>query len=306
VFCTAQYKLDKDHLQYRRFASNAEASGYTYGNLRLYPIIAKDSFKRKHADVGRYTTLKKALQEKKVVITEKNSGEVNNLVVENLSRDTVIINCGEVIKGGKQDRVINQDMVIYPRSGKKNLPVFCVEQGRWSSRNDANGRQDFKGYYNVSSMGLRKVVDKEKDQSRVWKKVGEINEVNKTVNNTGTYTKLEESKEYRDNLNAYIGFFRNRIMNEKDIVGVIVVSGNKVLGADIFATGNLFKSNFENLLYSYASEAILHGKPVQIEQSTVDSYMKELLDEKKQDQVLKSKGSKLEAKGKKLKISAYD
>jgi hypothetical protein len=303
--------LSGGFLAYNKNANTEELKKYTYENLRLYPIIAKDSFKLAFKDLNRFTPLKKALEQKKVVITEKgNGGSVNNLFIENVSRDTIIIICGEVIKGGQQDRVINTDVVLYPHSGKKDLSVFCVEHGRWSSnegRAVTPGLAKFTTSYNFSTMSLRKVVDKEKDQGQVWNKVSEINAKNNTENSTGTYTMLEQSADYKGKLDRYIAFFKDRIKNEKDIVGVIVVSGDKVLGSDIFASNDLFLQNFEGLLHSYATEAILNGKPVTAKPETVDKYIRDLLaDEKKQEETLQKKGSKFVNNGKKLRISSFD
>ena len=298
----AQYKLGSYFLEYK----TAAPSGFTYENLRLYPIIAKDSFKLAFKDLGRFTTLKDALATNKIKITETgSSGVVNTLQVENTSNDTIILNCGEVIKGGKQDRVIESDMVLYPKSGKKKLPVFCVEQGRWSPDSRADGKS-FTGYYNFSSAGLRKVVAKDKQQGAVWSKVSEINSANQTVNSTDAYTRLEESKDYKAKTEKYVTYFNNKIHGLKDVVGVIAVTGSKVIAVDVFATNDLFKKNFEGLIYSYTSEAIIHGKIVSITQAQVDNYMNELLDEKKHEEVIKKKGSKLDAGNKRLKISSFE
>ncbi len=169
----SQYKLGENYLVYNKNASSGDLKKFTYENLRLYPIIARDSFKVVFRNLTKFTPLKQALAQKKVIITEKgNGGTVNMLTIENKSKDTIIVNCGEVIKGGQQDRVINTDMVLYPHSGKKDLSVFCVEQGRWSARNESIGNRNsginadgaaFNGYYNYSTVGLRKIVAKEKD-----------------------------------------------------------------------------------------------------------------------------------------------
>lgn len=311
----SQYKLNEHFLTYNKTPDQQELKKYTYENLRLYPIIAKDSFKTVFRNLTKFTPLKQALADKKVIITEKaNGGSVNTLVIENKSKDTIIVNCGEVIKGGQQDRVINKDMVLYPKSGKKDLPVFCVEQGRWtprsqsiSVRNSSNSAASFDGYYNYSSMSLRKVVVKDAEQTKVWNKVEEINDANKTSTETKTYTALERSQDYSSKLKKYISFFEPAITAEKDIVGVVVVTGDKVMGADIFATHELFIQNFDGLLHSYATEAIISGKPVTINQATVDKYINDLLsNEKRQEETLKAKGSKFENNGKKIKISSFD
>jgi len=190
-----------------------------------------------------------------------------------------------------------------------------VEQGRWSPRSEsvrsrnisANDEKAFNGYYNYSAVGLRKVVEKEKDQSKVWSKVTEINSKNKSENLTGTYTELDQSSNHKSRLNKYLSFFTPVIKAEKDIVGVIVVTGDKVIGADIFATHELFMQNLDGLLHSYATEVILNGKPVTVSQATVDRYVTDLLsNEKKQEETLKTKGSKFENKGKKIRISSFD
>lgn len=285
----------------------AEAQAFTYQNLRLYPIRAKETFRQSFKDVGNYLTLEEALAKKKVKISEKgDGGTVNTLSIENVSTDTIIIITGEVVKGGKQDRIINQDMLLQPKSGKKDLPVFCVESGRWSYRN-ATPSQDFNGHSKVGSMGLRKVVEKEKDQSKVWSKVDQINTDNKTQTASKTYTALTNSADYSKKAAAYVAFFSQKFAAEKDMIGVVVVSGDKVLGCDMFATNALFKKNFNNLLYSYITEAIVQGKPVNITSAKVKTYMDKLLNsEKEQTATLREKGNSFTEKGKKLRVSSFE
>ena len=42
---------------------------------------------------------------------------------------------GEVVKGGKQDRVIAQDVVLAPGE-TIDLNAFCVEKNRWVTKNE--------------------------------------------------------------------------------------------------------------------------------------------------------------------------
>ena len=303
-FVFSQYTYDK--LQVNYLETEPDAKTFTYGNLRLYPIRAKDDFKKQFKDIGKYMTLKEAIDSKKVKITEKGEGEsVNNLTIENVSQDTIIVITGEIIKGGKQDRIINKDMLLKPKSGKVNLPVFCVESGRWTYKRSSN--DDFATHYNVGTMSLRKVVEKEKDQSKVWSKVDEINTKNNTKTSTSTYTALTNSTEFKNKLKEYVAFFRNKFAAEKDVIGVVVVSGDKVLGCDMFATSELFNKNFENLLYSYATEAILNGKAVTIKPANVKLYTDSLLSsEQRQEVTIKQKGNSFVEKGKKLRVSSFE
>lgn len=317
---SAQYTYK--NLEVNFLEKPAESSAYTYANLRIYPVSAKESFKKEFAGIGKYMTLQEAIAKNKIKITESgNSGTVNNLVIENISKDTIIVITGDVVKGGKQDRIVSQDIVLSPSSGKKNLSVYCVESGRWSSvagnpsglsaRNTAISNDkavaDFKSYHNKGSLSLRKVVEKEKDQSKVWNKVDELNTANKTVTSTKTYTAMTQSADFNKKLDQYISFFKNKFNKDSNVVGVVVVTGDKVIGCDLFATHDLFIKQFESLLHSYATEAIVKGKPVNITTKTVSSYTDKLLaNEKVQEATLKEKGNAFSEKGKKLRVSSFD
>jgi hypothetical protein len=316
-FCLSQYTYK--NLQVNFLDNNETAKSFICQNLRLYPVYAKDSFKTIFKNVGKYMALQEAIQKNKVKITEKNSGgSVNDLTVENTSSDTIIIICGDVVKGGQQDRIVEEDIVLAPKSGKKNLKVFCVESGRWSRNNTSdavivndvalknNKPAEFNAYYSKGSMSLRKVVEKDKDQSKVWSKVEEINTANKTQTATKTYTAISSSESFSKKLDAYVKFFSNKF-NDQNIIGVVVVTGNKVLGCDLFATNTIFKGQLQSLLHSYATEAILNGSPVTITGQAVKSYMDKLLkDEATQKQTLKQKGNSFSNNGKKIRVSSFD
>lgn len=156
-------------------------------------------------------------------------------------------------------------------------------------------------------MSLRKVVEKEKDQAKVWKKVEEINVKDVTVTDTKTYTALENSADYSKKLKSYISFFQSKFEKDSSVIGVIVVSGNKVLGCDLFATPALFRSQFSSLLYGYATEAIVSGDKVSATANVVKPYADSLLkNEISQKAVLDKKGTAFVNKGRKLRVSSFD
>jgi translation initiation factor 1 (eIF-1/SUI1) len=287
-------------------------NNYTFENLRLYPVYAKETFKSTFKNVGKYMTLQEALTKNKVKIKEKSEGgTVNTLSIENISGDTIIVITGDVVKGGKQDRIINKDLLLSPGSGKKDLPVYCVESGRWSSgasvASNGSAAAEFKGYYNKGAMSLRKVVEKEQDQQKVWSKVDEINSNNKTSTSTKTYTAITGSADFTKKQEKYMAFFKNKFATDPNVIGVVVVSGNKVLGCDMFATHDLFAQQYQSLLHSYVTEAVVNGKSVTASAATVKAYMDKLLsDEKTQLATLKQKGNAFTEKGKKLRVSSFD
>lgn len=314
AFCLSQYTYQ--HLQVNFLETPTAANAYTYKHLRLYPVYAKESFRNQLNGIGKYTSLPDAVRTNKVRIHEQSEeGAVDALIIENLSQDTIIVLPGDIIKGGKQDRVIRKDLVLAPRSGKHTLPVFCVESGRWSADTSPRSSEfreskqaaTFNSYHSKATVSLRKVVEKEKNQQKVWQQVEEINIMNETLTPTKTYTAITTSADFSKQLRAYIAFFGDRLQGDSRTIGVAVVSGNTVLGCDLFATHDLFASQLESLLQSYATEAILNGKPVQIGGQAVRSYLDALLkSEPLQTATLQAKGSSFMHHGKKLRVSSFD
>ena len=283
--------------------TSAVANSYRFKNLQLYPIRANKTFETAHKDVGRYSTLKEAMQEKKIAVTEHARGDVNTLFVENISSDTIMILAGEVVQGGKQDRMVAEDFILYPKSGKKDLSVFCVEHGRWQAKQSGGA---FNNYFSISSNEVRKAGSVKKSQQEVWDKVAENTQKNNANTTTGTLAALHDSESLKVQLKQYADFFGERIVNEGDIVGVIAVSGDAILGCDMFATHDIFQKHYNNLIQSYATEAITFGKSVNIPYQTVTDYLQSIIgDETKQEEKVKENGVLLKDGKRKVHISTF-
>jgi hypothetical protein len=297
----AQYQRENLRLDSPAMASQGK---YTYKNLQLYPVRANQAFRSHHKDVARYVTLKEGLEKKKVAITEqKGGGNVNTLFIENISADTIIVLSGEVVQGGKQDRVIAQDFVLYPKSGKKDVSVFCVEQGRWSPK---DGDTSFKQYYSISSNEVRKAATVKKNQHEVWDKVSETTQKNNAGTSTGTLTALKGSESFSNDLKKYTDHFQPLLSGETDVIGVVAVSGSAILGCDMFASHEIFAGYLSSLLNSYATEAITSGKPVTLPYTKVEEYLQSIIaDESKQEEEVKKKGTMLKDGNKKIHISTF-
>lgn len=281
---------------------------YTFENLRIYPIRANDVFRDFHKSVGTFNNLQSAILADDVDVTESSaSGTVNTLFAENKSEDTLYIMAGEVVKGGKQDRVIGQDMVIAPGE-KVNLAAFCVEQGRWtqSSSKGKNGNDKFDGYFNTSSREIRKAAIVDKSQGEVWNKVAEITAGNNVRSRTSAYTALDGDKDYKETIDKYMKEFKSAWDADNKVVGVVAVTGGKVIGADIFATHNLFVNSYNSLLHSYITDAMTNGKAVTITSEEVQKYLDRFLaDEAEQEKALKGNGSMFKHKKRKLHMAAF-
>jgi hypothetical protein len=115
-----------------------------------------------------YLTLEQALNQKNVVVHE--TSQVKELAVEDNSADAIFIQVGDIVKGGNQDRMITNDFILPPHSGK--LP-FCVEQGRWGRRG-SEPAQAFAG--STESASVRFDLKSMWNQMSVWNKVVKLQE----------------------------------------------------------------------------------------------------------------------------------
>lgn len=303
---TLPAQLNRDNLNSPINETNQTVrAGYSteYKNVRLYYIKAKPSLYAEFRGMGKYTTLETAIREAKIKVQEvDNGGTVNTLRFSNTSKDTILIGMGDIVKGGKQDRVIEKDTLIVPGQTIK-VPVYCVEQGRWSAGRSGGA---FSDYHSNANNVLRKSIVQEKSQSKVWEKVAAINSAAGTSNSTGTYTAVTQSGKHNDDVKKYKDVFTKAINADPTIVGVLAVTGDRIIGCDIYATPELFRSNIGNLLTSYVTEAIYDGKAVTITDARVAKWLSGLLaSETQQDQQLEANGRSLKVNGKKVKITSF-
>ncbi len=283
----------------------SNADSYTFKNLRLVPIRAKGNFKQIVGNLGYYIALQEAMDTDKVAISEVNrSGRVNTLLVRNLSSDTLFVMSGEILIGGKQDRVIASDMLIPPNSGQVKLPVYCVEKGRWKYKNNGNDAK-FTEYYGMANDHLRDIIDHQKGQQAVWKEVSKTNKKDNVASRTDAYTAHANNRRFRQREQAYISFFNNLFNDQNDVIGVIAVTGNQIEGADLFISNRLFKQEYRKLIYAYLDDAITYGAPVNVQKSTIDNYVNQLLNPQLQQNFVQEKGQAFRRGDQVIHIAVY-
>ena len=90
-------------------------------------------------------TLEEALAKRAVEVRE--TGNVNQLEIENSGNEPVFIQAGDIVKGGQQDRTLMVSLLLPPKSGRIPIASFCVEQGRWTAR----GREDTSQFSTASA-----------------------------------------------------------------------------------------------------------------------------------------------------------
>jgi len=275
----------------------SNADKFTLNNLRLIPIRAKSNFKSSVGNFGYFMSLHEGIETKRISITETDlDGAVNELILRNHSKDTLFIMSGEIVEGGKQDRVVKNDMLIPPHSGRVKIPVYCVEHGRWAEKDehDDDDHHDHKGgkfgdYYSMANQHLNHAIRK-KGQQGVWDEVNKINDKSGVDSDTHAYTGHAHHVEFRGKQEEYARAFKTIFDDDRDVIGIIAVSGKQVIGADMFLSHDLFINAYPKLLYSYSDEAITFGDQVQESTSAITDYAHRMLSPELQSKFIEEKG----------------
>src|SRR5262245_26758306 len=117
-----------------RLSSYRISGPYSHENLTIFLVHSPDS------TTLLYTPLQEAMKRKIVTVYE--TRDVNELAIENQSRtEEVLVQSGDIVKGGQQDRVLAVDLIVPTRSGKMPIDAFCVEQFRWDQRGQEQADQ---------------------------------------------------------------------------------------------------------------------------------------------------------------------
>ena len=271
--------------------------------LQLYPIIANEMFRAANKDIGNAVPMNKALQDGRLKINEHADGAtVNTLQAINTSKDTIYLMQGEVIVGGKQDRMLANDVLVAP-GATIDIAAFCVEHGRWSGNGDG---KSFTGTVGVVAQDVRKVAAVEKEQTEVWDKVAYNVSKNEAAAPTGSYADMLDDKEYQTQRAAYRERLKDLPVNNPGIVGVIAVSGNKVVGCDVFANEAMFSQAYPQLIDAYIAEALNKGGKVTMTGADVQGYFRTLFaDEKKLEEKSNGNGYIFKAKDRTYRVSMF-
>lgn len=252
----------------------------THGSLTVFPVIAATTH-----DTSGFLTLDEGLRSGEVIVTESGrvSGlvrgprpapprgggdQVNRLVLLNNSDRPLLLLAGEIVTGGKQDRVIGKDRIVPARSDPVDLSVFCVEPGRWT---ETSGH--FKGLTaQMAQPSVRRNAMAAKDQGAVWSSVRKMQADAISVagapaaaelGRTSSYATVMSNGEVQkrlDEIAAPIDRDYRTLLAElraRHAVGVVAAVRGEIIWADIFASTGLLERYWPKLVRSYAAEAML-------------------------------------------------
>jgi hypothetical protein len=287
----------------------SSASGYKvldpirHGSLTVFPVVAPKSY-----PTGEFLTLDEGLRSGEVVVTEygnvrglvrrhttpalqHDSAEVNRLVLINNSKRPLLLLAGEIVAGGKQDRVIGKDRIVPAESDPVDLSVFCVEPGRWVASSDhfgASGTTYAQGSAGGISSGavavngtimaqpsVRAKAMGDKDQNQVWAEVRKQQQsiavevtaappqTRDEIRSTSSYARVMENKDVKEKVDEVAKPIEQNYqsliqqLRDRKAVGVVVAVNGRIIWSDIFASTELLEKYWPKLVRSYASEAVV-------------------------------------------------
>jgi hypothetical protein len=289
------------------------------GNLLLFPVVRADG---KSATETPFITLDEGLKSGEVEVTEagrarglvrsrrgvigvppynngqdidhprpqspepqenySRSDEVNTLVLVNHSKRPLLLLAGEVVTGGKQDRIVAKDRIVPADADPIDLSVFCIEPGRWtesSSTFGASNKSSANSFMVQPDVRERAMVAK--DQQQVWESVHgaiaqmEVAAAPPTAGGRGSYPSAigttsyakamqsEAVSEKVDEAAAPVMQAREQVLaklRSEHAIGVVVAVRGEIIWADLFANTDLLSRYWTKLVRSYAAESLAEGQ----------------------------------------------
>ena len=223
----------------------------TMQNLTMFPLEAEISEKENYLDFTEQIRLGT------VEVTEvDSSGLVPTLFVENKNEDTVFILDGEHLVGAKQDRIVNMSILV-PPAKKIEIPVSCVEQGRWSYTSEyffSDGKMHFNRgrrsrQRSVSeSMACRR--SRRSDQSEVW------NDISAKERLMGTHSRTSSMGDMYSSFDEILSLIKEGMRPTPSQVGSLFSINGRIIGFDLFGSSDTLKKHVEKLVESMAVDAI--------------------------------------------------
>lgn len=266
----------------------------TQRNLTIYPVVADQVF-----DTTNFLALDEGIRSGQVIITEagqttglvrprpplrhggvweerpwpappeiRTGARVNELALINNSDRPLLLLAGEIVTGGKQDRIVGKDRIV-PAHGKPvALGVFCVEPHRWtgvSMQFDSLGAS-------MAQPSVRSKAMADQNQQEVWNAVSQSRQAfamaaaprdAREIEATSSYAKAVQNDGVKRQLDSMAGPLErsyDRLMQQlraNRAVGVVVAVNGELIWADVFASPELLEKYWPKLIRSYAAEAIV-------------------------------------------------
>lgn len=201
-----------------------------------------------------------------VVIKERPAATVPTLVAENPTDALVLLVDGQTVVGGNQNRVLNVSVLV-PRRGEIDVPVSCVEQGRWRASSAFRAGDTFatrrvrraKSYSVGANVAAGR--DKMSDQGLVWSTIAhELSRLD-VRHESGAFNAAEarlSSAGARHDVDRQVAEAAGELSARGPLAGqcgVVVSHGSRVVSLELFATPEMLAAHWPALVRSALLDA---------------------------------------------------
>ncbi len=210
--------------------------------------------------------------------------EVNTLVLVNHSKRPLLLLAGEIVTGGKQDRIVAKDRIVPAEADPIDLSVFCIEPGRWTESSSTFGASSKSSARSMMVQpAVRERAMAAQDQQQVWDSVhGAISQAEAAAPPSGSGVGSGAGSGYHSGTTSYAKVMQSEAVSEKvdeaaapvmqareqvlaklrdeHAVGVVVAVRGEIIWADLFANTDLLSRYWTKLVRSYAAESLTEGE----------------------------------------------
>jgi|688.fasta_scaffold175327_2 hypothetical protein len=222
--------------------------GYRFGNLDWFPVWTDAELKPRG-----YTT---AFSASAVKVSEKANAEVAGLQIENAGSIGILLLEGTLLEGGWQHRALTRSVFVDANQAL-DLPVVCVEQGRWAgTRAQAMGQKLAPARVRAAMRGMHKFSDgvqqASADQGKVWEEIHRYQAEFGAANPTGSYVAMRDDIDRKlPVVDAPVALAGQR--------GVIVAINGQPVALELFDHPDTLAERLEAILRGYLPDSVRTG-----------------------------------------------
>jgi len=222
-----------------------------HANLHITPLLAPAS------GAADYLTLAEAQALGLAVVTEvSESGSVPTLLLENNADQAVFLLDGEELVGAKQNRILNLSVLV-PAKTTLEIPVSCVEQGRWRHRSWEFASTERTLFSRGRARKAQRVSeslcasgDRAANQGEVW------DDISAKMESMAVHSKTQAIADAYDAFAGSVEEYVQAFGTVAAQVGACFAINGRIRGIELFDNSDTCRKLLPKLVRSYALDAI--------------------------------------------------
>jgi hypothetical protein len=223
-----------------------------------------------------YVLLSTAVRTGTAAVEEVGGGSVPTLRIVNRGAAPILLVDGEHLIGVKQNRILNTTILVPERSAL-DIPVSCVERGRWGRSQGSARPASPMLFSNVRAEKHAAVTASVRgsgvfaaDQGAIWRGVAQ--KFTDLAVPSAPTSAMQAAYEHRANdLDQYV----KNLPRESGQTGVVAALGPRILCADVFDRPESLEGLWDRLVPSYAVEAFFRPAEAAARTSDAEKFLQD-------------------------------